>query len=83
MIQLSEEQVRMLQKEALEPPGVVNPQTKEEYVLIRRETYERLRRLLEEDFAAEDAFRAQIESAAVAGWDDPLLDIYNDEAQKP
>ena len=34
--------------------------------------------LLDEDFCAEDAFRAQIESAAAAGWDDPALDVYNE-----
>jgi rhodanese-related sulfurtransferase len=30
------------------------------------------------EFNAEDALRAQIESAAAAGWDDPALDVYND-----
>ena len=30
------------------------------------------------EFDSEDAFRAQIESAATAGWDDPALDIYNE-----
>ncbi len=34
--------------------------------------------MLEDDFSADDAFRAQIESAAAAGWDDPALDVYNE-----
>ena len=84
MIELSEEQVVTLQKGASSPLAVVNPHTREEYVLIRREVYERLRNLLDGEFSAEDAFQAQIESAAAAGWDDPALDIYNDlEAPKP
>jgi hypothetical protein len=75
MIELSDEQVLILQKGEQK---VVNPRTKEEFVLVRRETYDRLRALLEDDFGPEDAFRAQIESAAAAGWDDPALDVYND-----
>jgi hypothetical protein len=31
-----------------------------------------------DDFKAEDAFQAQIESAAEAGWADPLMDVYNE-----
>jgi hypothetical protein len=82
MIELSAEQIFVLNDNASAAPRVVNPQTKEEFVLIRREVYERLRGLLDEDFSAEDAFRAQIEAAASAGWDDAALDIYNDiEAQ--
>jgi hypothetical protein len=70
MIELSKEQVLIQMR-------CSRPKTREEYVLIRREGYERQRRLLDENFTAEDAFRAQIESAAIAGWDDPALDIYN------
>ena len=33
-----------------------------------------------DDFNAEDAFQAQIESAAEAGWNDPLMDVYNELA---
>jgi alpha-D-ribose 1-methylphosphonate 5-phosphate C-P lyase len=84
MIELSEDQVLILQNDDNEPHDVVNPRTREHYVLVRREVYERLRGLRNEDFTAEDAFRAQIESAATAGWDDPALDIYNDiETQMP
>jgi hypothetical protein len=32
----------------------------------------------EAEFNAKDAFRAQIESAAAAGWDDPAMDVYNE-----
>ena len=84
MIELSAEQVLILEKGEQNPPGVLNPQTREEYVLVRRELYDKLRALLDEDFSTEDAFRAQIESAAAAGWDDPALDVYNDlDATQP
>ena len=76
-IELTEEQQRALDAEN-GTPTVIDPRTKDAYVLVRREVYERLRAMLEDDFSAEDAFRAQIESAAAAGWDDPALDVYNE-----
>ena len=78
MIELSDKQIQILQLEQSSPPTVVNPQTNEEFVLVRREIFERLRSLLDKDFSAADAFRAQLESAAAAGWDDPALDVYNE-----
>jgi hypothetical protein len=79
MIELSAEQVLALQKDGQYPAAVLNPQTREEFVLLRRDVYDRLRSLLDDEFSSEDAFRSQIESAAAAGWDDPALDIYNDD----
>lgn len=60
------------------PLRILDPRTNQTYVLVRTEIYERVRALLEDDFSAEDAFQAQIESAAAAGWDDPTLDVYNE-----
>lgn len=75
-IELTAEQQQALDAEN-GPPQVIDPRTRATYVLLRREVYERLQALLDADFGAEDAFRAQIESAAAAGWDDPALDVYN------
>ena len=83
MIELSEKQVQLLQSEDHEPVEVINPTTKEEFVLLRREVYETLRFQSVDNYTSEDAFRAQIESAAAAGWDDPALDVYNDVGPKP
>ena len=84
MIVLSEQQVRELKNGAQQPIAVVNPESNEEFVLVRREVYDKLRALLDEEFNSEDGLRAQLESAAAAGWDDPALDIYNDlEPNKP
>lgn len=55
---------------------MVDPTTSSEYVLLSADVYERVRRLFED--TAQDAFLAQMESVAAAGWDDPTLDIYND-----
>lgn len=76
-IELTEEQQRAFDSEN-GAPTVIDPRTQDAYVLVRREVYERVRALLEDDFNSEDAFRAQIESAAAAGWDDPALDVYNE-----
>ncbi len=70
------------QQRALDAEGgtltVVDPRTNETYVLVRAEIYQRFRAMLSDDFSAEDAFQAQIESAAEAGWNDPLMDVYNE-----
>jgi hypothetical protein len=58
------------------PLRIVDPDTNIEYVLLRADLYERVRHLFNDPTA--DAFVAQIESAAAAGWDDPALDVYND-----
>ena len=76
-IELTEEQQRALDAEG-GTPTVIDPRTKSAYVLVRREAYDRIRTLLEDDFTVEDAFRAQLESAAAAGWDDPAMDAYNE-----
>jgi hypothetical protein len=76
-IVLTQEQQKALDAEA-GAPRVIDPRTNATYVLLRSEVFERIRMMLEEDFTSEDAFQAQIESAAAAGWDDPALDVYND-----
>lgn len=47
MIELTEAQWQALAAES--PPTVINPQTKTAYVLVRREVYERLKGILDED----------------------------------
>jgi hypothetical protein len=46
------------------------------YVLIPVEEFERLKTVAEVDLA--ETYPAQIESAMRAGWNDPLMDEYND-----
>ena len=76
MTQLTQEQSSAIQAAEETPLRLVDPHAKTEYVLLRADVYERVRQLF--DDPAADAFMAQIESAAAAGWDDPTLDVYND-----
>ena len=75
-IELTEHQQRALDAEQ-GTLTLVDPRTNEVYVLVRAEIYGRFRAMLGDEFDAEDAFRAQIESAAEAGWNDPQMDVYN------
>jgi hypothetical protein len=42
MIELTEQQIRELESPETTPPRVVNPQTKETFVMLRVDEYERL-----------------------------------------
>ncbi|HEV3257537.1 MAG TPA: hypothetical protein VG013_11695 [Gemmataceae bacterium] len=81
MIELTEEQRRELAKPE---PVAIDPQTKETYILVRADLYQRLRDLLYDDaeFPIREAYPLMDEVAAKAGWDDPAMDIYNDLAPK-
>ena len=76
-IKLTEQQQRALDAEG-ETLGVIDPRTNQTYVLVPAEVYQRFRSIFNDDFGSEDAFRAQIESAAEAGWNDPEMDVYNE-----
>ncbi len=43
MIELTEQQLQALQNSEVTPPRVVNPRTKETFVLLRVDDYERLK----------------------------------------
>jgi hypothetical protein len=65
-VNLSEELKRAVEI-AGTPLKMVDPSTGETYVLSREG---------DEDSLA-DTYRAQVESALRAGWDDPIMDEYN------
>ncbi len=67
MIDLNEEQLCALKDET--PPQVRNPVTGEMFVLVRREVYEVVRKI--------------VEGPNRRGWDDPELDIYESYRKKP
>jgi hypothetical protein len=46
MIELTEQQRQALDAQAQQPPVVIDPRTGQEYLLIRREIYELVRRTL-------------------------------------
>jgi PHD/YefM family antitoxin component YafN of YafNO toxin-antitoxin module len=80
MIELTEQQIQALGKPDTTPPRVVNPQTKETFVLLRVEEYERLK---EEEYDDSPWTREELEAQAWeiaerTGWDE-----YDDIPEKP
>jgi hypothetical protein len=72
MIELTEEQVQALESLEAIPPQVVNPRTKETFVLLRVDEY---RRLKEEEYDDTPWTREELQALAwnageSAGWDD-------------
>ncbi len=61
-------------------PGVtvelLDEQTHQSYVLLPVEEFQRLKIAAEDELS--DTYVAQVESAMRAGWNDPLMDEYND-----
>jgi hypothetical protein len=49
------------------------------------EVFDRIKAMIpEEEDSVRDAYRAQLDSAMRAGWDDPAMDDYNDyDAHRP
>ncbi|MEX2172000.1 MAG: hypothetical protein WD851_21950 [Pirellulales bacterium] len=58
------------------PLKLVDSRTGGVYVLVDESTFERVQAALSDDLA--ETYRAQIESAMRAGWEDPIMDEYND-----
>ena len=76
MIELTDQQ-----RQELGGPGPVqarDPVTNEMYVLVRMQTYTRLKTILgEDDGWAEATYPAAMEAFARDGWDDPRMDVYD------
>lgn len=83
MIELTEQQVQTLANPAPTPPRVVNPQTKETFVLLRVDEYERLKEEKYDDspWTSEERLALAWEAGKHAGWDD--MDEYDDLPEKP
>jgi hypothetical protein len=78
MIELTDEQHRLLTQNGPEPIRAIDPVTRTEYVLLRAEVYDRIQRLLPgEDAWSRDAYAAAMEVFSRDGWDDPRMDVYD------
>ena len=78
MFELTPEQHSAIAKCANELIRAVDPATREEYVLVRAEAYERIKGLLSDD---QDWARSAYPAAMAAfreGWDDPRMDVYDE-----
>ncbi len=74
MIELTEQQRQEL---SAPEPVAIDPQTREVYVLVRRETYERLKALLAmDDYDPEEGAADVNEIMAEDDTHDPYLDSY-------
>jgi hypothetical protein len=72
MIELTQQQLQ-----ELESAQTVVP-TNSTYVLIRKDTYERIKGLLGDEEWTQAAFHSAMEVFARDGWDDPRMDVYDE-----
>jgi hypothetical protein len=80
MIELTEQQVRALENPEANPPRVVNPRTKETFVLLRLDEYERLKEQEYDDspWTREELQALAWEAADQTGWEE-----YDEAPEKP
>jgi hypothetical protein len=67
-----------LELEGSEPARAFDPLTKETYVLVRADVFDRIKGILQSDFDIHEAYPLMDALAAKEGWADPAMDIYND-----
>jgi hypothetical protein len=80
MIELTEQQMQALENSEARPPRVVNPRTKETFVLLRVEEYERLK---EEEYDDSPWTREELEALAWEAAERTGWEEYDDTAEKP
>ncbi len=80
MIELTDAQAELLQTEPTDPPRVLNPRTRETFVLLRVEEYEKIATDPEYDdrpLTQEELETQAWEAGKSIGWDDPSMDVYD------
>jgi PHD/YefM family antitoxin component YafN of YafNO toxin-antitoxin module len=80
MIELTEQQVQALEHTDASPPRVVNPRTKETFVLLRVDEYERLK---DEEYDDSPWTREELEALAWERVKHEDWDEYDDLPEKP
>jgi hypothetical protein len=79
MMTLTPELRKAVEAAADRPVVMVDPETNQEYVLLRADLYERLHLLFEQGpLSRHDQETLLRQAGKRAGWDDPEMDIYND-----
>jgi alpha-D-ribose 1-methylphosphonate 5-phosphate C-P lyase len=79
MIELTEQQVTALETPQGDPPRVVNPRTKETFVLLRADEYERLK---EQEYDDNPWTRGELEALAWQAGEKSEWEEYDDAAKK-
>lgn len=84
MIELTEEQVKALSEPHSNPPQLLNPRTKEAFVLLRVDEYKQLTTAIYDDapWTREELAAAAWETGERAGWD-AEADAAADDASGP
>ena len=78
-VKLSPEQEEALKRHGHRPVHVVDHSGQVAYVLVPADDYERIRPLLESDeFDIRETYLLQEEVARAEGWEDPVMDDYDD-----
>ena len=83
MIELTEQQMQALENPEATPPQVVNPRTKETFVLLRVDEYKRLKEEQYDDssWTREELQALAWEAGKQAGWED--MDEYDHLPEQP
>jgi len=77
MIELTEQQRPELESEA---PRAIDPLTRKVCVLVREDVFHRIRDLLVPERLSAPEQRFALRAAGLrAGWDDPEMDVYDEE----
>jgi PHD/YefM family antitoxin component YafN of YafNO toxin-antitoxin module len=80
MIELTEQQIKALEHADAVPPRLVNPQTKETFVLLRVDEYERLK---EDEYDDSPWTREELQALAWERLKHEDRDEYDDLPEKP
>jgi hypothetical protein len=83
MIELTEQQMQAMENSAAIPPRIANPRTRETFVLLRVDEYERLKENEYDDspWTSEERHALAWQAGRHAGWED--MDEYDDFPEKP
>jgi hypothetical protein len=82
MIELTEQQIQELAKPGTTPPRVVNPQTKETFVLLSVGEYQRLKEGYDDSpWTREELQALAWEAGKQIGWEE--MGEYDEEPKKP
>ena len=77
MTSISDELRQAVSAAAGRPVEVVDPETNTVYVLITQEMFGQLSKHAAEDLSEDERRSLLVRSGIAAGWDDPLMDDYD------
>ena len=79
MIELTEQQIRSLETPQTIPPRLVNPKTRQRFVLLPEEEYERLSRYDTGPWTDEERDLLRAEAVEALGWEG--MEAYQDDEE--